>query len=405
MYQKLLHLFLKRNITRGFLVIQYKKIKTSYGNPSELPRGIIEVNNKSFFSKVINKGEVGLGESYIDYDWDSPNVPDVLLVLLVNSQNFLPNSKIFSNLFSNIRHTFQKLFFSYNSFSYSKLDSKKGMSIAYDVSNDFFKYMLGSTKQYTCAIFQNKENTLDEAQNYKINIILKKLRLNSSHNVLDIGCGWGNLLNEIYQRYSCHVNGIALAKEQIDYCKNNYRFGKFDYLDYRDLNEVEKYDRIVSVGMMEHIGPGNFSIFIEKIEKLLKQGGLALLHTMISGPLGNSNLTSKPRQTFAHKYIMPCGYIPNDFEVTNAILKSKNLRIIHQEKFGIHYGETMLRWRENVLKYSQEIKNINKSLARIYDYTWSAGSACFISGYTDLWQILIEKSPISNEGVIFDPRS
>jgi cyclopropane-fatty-acyl-phospholipid synthase len=404
-YLKMFDFLLKKNIKRGALFVNFAGKQYSYGSPDQTPVGIVNIKNSNFFSRVIHSGEIGLGESYVSEEWESPYLPDVALVVLLNSPYLQPP---FRTLISNpsivLRMLWQRLLFDHNLPSLSIEDSKKGMSVSYDVSNTFFRYMLGDNMQYTCAIFRNRNDTLEQAQQHKLDVILKKMDLSEHHKVLDIGCGWGTLLNKMYQKTKCSIKGIALAKEQINYCKENYNFGKFEYKDYRELNEESTYDRIVSIGMMEHVGFKNFPVFIDKIVGLLKPGGRALLHLMISGPLSNKKKSKMPR-TFPTKYVMPVGYIPMDFEITDLIIRHPSLRIMHQEKFGVHYGETMRRWRENILNNVNEIKKINPKLPLIYDYTWAITSAAFTSGYLDLWQIVIEKNPISNDGALYDPRA
>lgn len=408
MYQLILDRILKNAIKEGGLIISYNQNTKNYGDIHSRCVGKIVVNSDRFFSRAIKYGEIGLCESYIEGEWSSTNICDVMLVFFLNVRNFfLTFATPFENPFLLLSALEQKIFPSYKPLSCSIEDSKKGMSISYDIGNSFYEKGLDKTRTYSCAIFKDENSSLDEAQQHKLDIIIKKLNLKPEHKVLDIGSGWGGLLNEIYQRYRCEVTGIALAKEQIDYCRENYKFGKFEYLDYRDLSDSEHYDRIVSIGMIEHVGYENLLTYMNKIATALKPNGRALIHSMIKGPLFDRKV--KPGITLPNsngKYSMVVGYLPYDYDMTDAILNTKQLRVIHQEKFGVHYGKTFRLWKDNLLKNSEYIKqNYSERLLSQYDYLCAMMSSAFTTGFMDVVQIVVEKSPVTHSSSVYDPRA
>jgi len=279
------------------------------------------------------------------------------------------------------------------------------MSVAYDVGNDFFSFMLGSNMQYSCAIWAAPEHTLEEAQAHKIDLLIRKLDLDSEHSVLEIGCGWGALLKEIHSRYHCCVRGISLARKQIDQCRKTLPEGRFDYLDYRELEETEAYDRIVSVGMLEHVGPEYIQVFMDTVARLLRPGGRAVLHTMIVG----DTLDLEPGvhlDSFISRTIMPVACIPTAREILQAINRSGSLHPIHCERFGQHYGKTMRAWRKNVLDHSEVIaESYSAEHVRVYDYIWGLSVGSFKSSNFDLLQLVVGKGPVGDESQMCDPRA
>lgn len=399
LYKNVLFALIKKGIKHGSLVFYYENKKYVFGSEA-YPQGVITVLNPNFFSRVVRQGEVGLGEAYLACEWESPNILDVLLVIALNSKNLTSSSSL--NLLVSIRELCQSLFFMHKELSCDKKDSAEGMRKSYDVGNHFFRQMLGEKMQYTCAIFKEKSQSLDEAQQHKLDIILKKLSLSANQKVLDIGCGWGGLLKEIHEKHQCVVTGISLSREQIDYCKKTHPFGEFRYIDYRDLEGEGVYDRIVSVGMAEHVGKKYFPTYMNTISKLLKPEGKALIHTMIKGTVYPD---SGSYPSFGAKYIMPSAYVPYEAEIIDAILGAKQLRIIHQERFGIHYAKTAQAWRQNVLDHDKELNELyDYPIVRMYDYIWAGLSAAFNSRMLDLTQILVEKSSVSSDLNAYDPR-
>jgi cyclopropane-fatty-acyl-phospholipid synthase len=403
MYLWFTHQLLKNKINHGHLIVKYKDQEYSYGNPTESPQGILIVKNPRFFFRVLEDGEIGLGESYTANEWESPSINSLMLVLYANYKKLLTSR---SNHFLKKLLSLKKFFSFRKGLSFSQADSQVGMSVSYDVGNEFFSYMLGKSMLYTCAFFKNKQSSLDEAQSHKLDVIIQKLQPSSEHKVLDIGCGWGTLLNEIHKRHGSEVRGIALAQKQIQFCKEKHPFGTFDYLDYRDLKEENHYDRVVSVGMMEHIGKEYLQNFFDIVKKVLKPNGRALLHLIIKGSGYDESKIEKDQVSYGYKHIIPVAYFPTDQELVQGIYKTKKLRVIHQEKFGVHYAETNRRWAQNILNHANEIQKIHpKEIISSYEYTWASMSAAFSCGFLDLFQIVVEKSPLSLDAPVYDPRA
>jgi cyclopropane-fatty-acyl-phospholipid synthase len=239
--------------------------------------------------------------------------------------------------------------------SESPAEEEKGVREHYDIGNDFFKLWQDETMTYSCAYFKNEDDDLKAAQLQKIDHILKKLNLKAGERLLDIGCGWGSLALRAAEKYGVDVMGITLSKEQeIEAKKRVAKAGLVDKIeirrqDYRNLaEEDEQFDKIVSVGMFEHVGKENIPIYFEVIDKLLKNKGLSLLHSI-------THLKEQPAHPWLQKYIFPWGYIPSLREIVWE-LPENNFHLLDAEDIGYHYSLTAERWLDNYEKVSDQVK-------------------------------------------------
>merc|ERR1712159_86771 len=225
--------------------------------------------------------------------------------------------------------------------------SKMNVSHHYDISDDLYDLFLDTKRQYSCAYFKNETDTLEDAQNNKIDHIIKKLNLKPNQKVLDIGSGWGSLAIEIAKQSRCEVTGITLSENQLKYSNQKAKeFNlenqvQFKLADYRHLKE--KFDRIVSVGMFEHVGRKFYKTFFKQVHNLLNDNGLALIHT-----IGSINEPRDPHPWIT-KYIFPGGYTPSMSEVTGPI-ENSGLIISDLEVLRMHYAHTLRNWKERCIK-------------------------------------------------------
>ncbi len=280
--------------------------------------------------------------------------------------------------------------------SLSKRNQKKEVSSHYDIGNDFYKLWLDETMSYSCGYFQEENDTLYQAQVHKVDYILKKLRLAEGMTLLDIGCGWGYLLIEAAKKYKIHGTGITLSKEQYaEFQRRIQAEGLEDYLtvelmDYRDLPQMGKqFDRVVSVGMAEHVGRENYQLFQDCVNKVLKSGGVYLLHFI-------SALKEYPGDAWIKKYIFPGGVVPSLREMIYA-MSEDNFHILDVENLRLHYNRTLLCWQKNYREHIDEIsKMFDARFVRMWDLYLASCAATFHNGIIDLHQILATKG-INNE--------
>lgn len=294
--------------------------------------------------------------------------------------------------FQTDKKSLRKLIFSSN----SKRNQKKEVSSHYDIGNDFYQLWLDESLSYSCAYFENESDSLLEAQQKKIDRILKKLDLKPGMKLLDIGCGWGSLLIQAAKEYNITGVGITLSQEQYNgFTKRIKEEGLLSQiavkiLDYRDLQKQKwLFDRVVSVGMIEHVGRDNYDLFLSNVSAVLKPKGIFLLHFI-------SALKEYPGDAWIKKYIFPGGMVPSLREVIH-LCSEHNFYTIDVESLRRHYNKTLLHWDHNFNNHREEIENMmGIEFTRMWDLYLCACAATFHNGIIDLHQILISKG-INNE--------
>jgi cyclopropane-fatty-acyl-phospholipid synthase len=310
-------------------------------------------------------------EAYMDEEVDIVE-GDTLDLLRVAFQNMGPNGidAVFSKAIEGFRHAFRR-FQQMN----TTTRSKRNVQRHYDLSGELYKLFLDEDMQYSCAYFETPDMTLEEAQLAKKRHLAAKLKLQPGQNVLDIGSGWGGLGLYLARRFEVDVLGVTLSTEQhgvateraqAEGLENNVHF---EIKDYRNI--AERFDRIVSVGMFEHVGLNHYRTFFDKCAQLLKPDGVMVLHSIgRSGPPYATN-------AFIRKYIFPGGYIPALSEVMPAIEKS-GLVVNDIEILRLHYAETLKHWRERFLANRDKAKAIyDERFCRMWDFYLAGSEAAF----------------------------
>ena len=337
------------------------------------------VNFKKPISKtaLLTSTSLALGEAYMDGDLEIEG--DLYYAL----DHFLGQMGKFSANAS----TLKKLVHS----SVSKKNQKKEVTSHYDIGNDFYKLWLDETMSYSCGYFKNPDDTLYQAQVNKVDYILQKLNLKEGMTLLDVGCGWGYLLMEAAKKYKIKGVGITLSQEQ--YTEFNCRIRqeglqdslKVQIMDYRDLPQSGyTFDRVVSVGMAEHVGRPNYQLFISCVSQVLKEGGVFLLHFI-------SALKEHAGDPWIKKYIFPGGTVPSLREMISCMAED-DFHIMDVENLRLHYNKTLLCWADNFHRHlAQERTLFDERFLRMWDLYLNACAATFHNGIIDLHQILATK--------------
>lgn len=275
--------------------------------------------------------------------------------------------------------------------SNSRKNQKMEVSSHYDIGNDFYRLWLDDTLSYSCGYFKNPNDTLYDAQVNKVDYILEKLYLKEGMSLLDIGCGWGFLLIEAAKKYGINGVGITLSLEQ--HKKFSERIAEeglegqltAELMDYRDLPKYGKtFDRIVSVGMVEHVGRDNYDLFLSCADKVLNPKGLFLLHYI-------SALEEHPGDPWIKKYIFPGGMIPSLREMIS-LAASRRFYVIDVESLRRHYTKTLLCWDKSFREHLDEVREMfDDEFIRMWDLYLCSCAATFHNGIIDLSQILMTK--------------
>ena len=349
----------------------------TFGSPSAPTRAELRILDPSLYYEVLTQGDWGLGWGFVFRKWESEEPYRVALIFMLNEHVFRPyvvRAGRLSPTWRRIRSS--------NVADQSPQEAvrRRTISECYDVGNDFFYWMLGPSMVYTCAIWPDPAATLEEAQENKLRLVTQKARIEPHHAVLDLGCGWGTLCDYIRKHTGARVKGLTLAREQVEWAQEHYGECEFEYQNYDDVTGL--YDRIVCVGMAEHVGRPNLQAFFQLVADHLKPGGRFVLHSMTAydGLLMQSH---EDRWTSFASVAMPNGDVPSMSNFIKAAMQTGTLRPVHTETFGVHYARTAMAWRDNVMRNRDRIvAAYSEELYRTYLYSWSMGAAAFETGIT-----------------------
>ncbi len=345
----------------------------------------IQVHNPNFFKRVLQEGSLGLGESYMDGWWECERL-DVFFqrVVAAGLEKKLPR-----HLKDTLRIAAARL---------TNLQSKKRAWIVgkehYDLGNDLFTLMLDPYMQYSCGYWKEAA-TLEEAQEAKLRMICEKLHLQPGMRVLDIGCGWGGLSAFAAKNYGVSVVGVTISAEQQKLAQARCAGLDVEILlqDYRDLHQ--QFDRIVSVGMFEHVGPKNYRTYFNVVERNLKPDGIFLLHTI------GSNRTDMNVDPWINKYIFPNGCLPSVKHIAQA--SEGHFVMEDWHNIGADYDRTLMAWYERFRRgWPQLASRYSERFERMFSYYLNACAGAFRARDIQLWQVVF--SPKGVEGGLRVPR-
>ena len=335
---------------------------------------------KNFPSKkeLLSDPSVALGEAYMKGDIDiEGDLQKFFESIIRNKDSFMKKNTVF-RLASKIKAP-------------SLIKSKKDIAHHYDIGNDFYSLWLDKTMSYSCGYFKNPTDTLYDAQMNKIHHILKKLNLKEGQHLLDIGCGWGYLIIEAAKLYKVKALGITLSEEQFKKAKERIKQEGLEDLvdvqlmDYRNLEKSNlEFDRIVSVGMAEHVGHANLPLFFKNVDSVLKESGLFLLHNI-------TNLVETEGNKWITTYIFPGGYLPTLREELN-IAADINFRTLDVESLRLHYMKTLEEWCKNFMNHLDEERDMfDDEFLRMWHLYLATCAAAFHYWDIDIHQILFSK--------------
>ncbi len=337
----------------------------------------IKVHNEQFYRRVITQGSLGLGESYMEEWWECEKLDEFFHRVLR------------SQIESHIKRNWRLLSRILMARIFNMQSKKRAFQIGekhYDSGNDLFEIMLDKRMVYSCAYWKDV-NELNEAQENKLDLICRKLGLRPGMKILDIGCGWGSFARFAAEKYKVEVTGITVSREQVE-LGNTLCKGlpvEIRLQDYRDVHD--KFDHIVSLGMIEHVGYKNYRTYMAVVHKCLKDDGLFLLHTIG----GNKSITST--DPWINKYIFPNGMLPSIKQLGSAI---EGLFVMEDwHNFSADYDKTLMAWHKNFeSNWHKIMANYDERFYRMWNYYLLSCAGSFRARNIQLWQIVLSKNGI-----------
>lgn len=385
-----------RLIKTGRVTVIYPDGKTKTygeaGRDTASLHGTMRLHRPDTARKILSNPYLAFGEAYMDGELTVENgtLWDLLDVIGRNLDN-LPSPPAWLKLWHRVVQALET--------RNDLAASRRNVARHYDLSDEMYRSFLDTDRQYSCAYFARPGMSLEDAQLAKKRHLIAKLDLKAGQRVLDIGCGWGGLALEIAQAADVDVTGITLSREQLEVARRRAenaglaRRVHFELIDYRELDAV--FDRVISVGMFEHVGPANYDTYFQKIRNLLSDDGVAVVHSIgRRGVKGGSN-------SWVRKYIFPGGYIPSLSQVTQSTERAP-LWITDVEILRLHYAETLKAWRDRFLANREEMTRLyDERFVRMWEFYLASCEMNFRHGDLMVFQMQLAKQidavPISRD--------
>jgi len=361
------------------------------GNGSDNIIANVRITTDHFFKRCLLYGDVGFGEAYVDGDWETDNIINVIKWFLLNVDNapsisgsnskmFMLNMLKFINKFSHFKKT--------NNIS----GSRKNISEHYDLNNDFFSLFLDDTMTYSSAYFTHEGMDLQQAQLEKYERLCKQLHLQPNDHVLEIGSGWGGNAIYIAKQYGCKVTTVTISEEQYKFAKQKIEeenlSGKIEILlkDYRFLQG--RYDKIVSIEMVEAVGAQFLDTYFKKCSELLNKDGILALQVITCPDSRFENL--RRGVDWIQKHIFPGSLLPSVSAINKSINNSTDFTLVDLKDIGLHYATTLMHWREQFNKNIYKIKQLGFSepFIRKWNYYFSYCEAAFLMRNINVMQMV-----------------
>lgn len=338
----------------------------------------VQVHDERLYKRIFQQGTLGIGEAYMDGWWDCQKLDEMFYkAIMAHLENRFSADSIPGHILSLYQSIFNLQ---------SRTRSAEVAKKHYDFGNDMFTWMLGPTMNYSCGYWRNSSN-LDDAQIAKMDLICRKLYLQPGMKVLDIGCGWGSLAMYMSEKYKVKPTGISISAEQINYASSKDTNHSVEWIhdDYRTLTGT--YDRIVSVGMFEHVGYKNYAGFMKEVHRMLAPDGLFLLHTI------GSNHQKKGTDPWIDKYIFPNGMLPSEDNLTKSFTDMFIMEDWHN--FGADYDRTLMAWDSRFEEgCDQHHFACDERTRRMFRYYLLSCAGAFRARDMQLWQVVLSPSGV-----------
>ncbi len=402
----LLDLFLARRVKRGTLTVHHADGKTlTFGTPADgFPDVTIRFTDAGAVGAILRDPGIGAGEAYMNgrMTIDGEDARGLVRLLMKNdpweagANNLAP---------SPARRAVQAVTHRLGRINMER-KAKRNVAHHYDLSDRLYDLFLDADRQYSCAYFTDPANTLEQAQSDKKAHIAAKLAIEPGMSVLDIGCGWGGMALYLHRTSGAEVLGVTLSEEQLKVARERAAAAgvsdhvRFELIDYRNVTGT--FDRIVSVGMFEHVGPAHYTTFFRKCRDLLGEDGVMLLHTI--GRAGGPGVTD----AWTAKYIFPGGYNPALSEIV-AANEALRFMITDVEVLRLHYGHTIDAWYDRVVAARAQIVDLyDERFYRMWQFYLAGAGQSFHFGGMVNYQVQLARNrhalPITRDYMIADER-
>ncbi|MEM5472653.1 cyclopropane-fatty-acyl-phospholipid synthase family protein [Hoeflea sp. AS60] len=352
---------------------------------AEGPEATLILHNWNLAHRALTAGTIGVAESYIDGDWESPDVTAFLELFLVNVEvgdTLAGGARGLARVVELVRHWLR---------SNSRSQARKNISAHYDLGNEFYSKWLDETMTYSSALYDDGANDLASAQTAKYRALAQAAGLKAGDHVLEIGCGWGGFAEFAASEIGCHVTGLTISREQLAFARERIeKAGLSDkvdlrFQDYRD--ETGKYDGVVSIEMFEAVGEKYWPTYFSKVRECLKPGGRAGLQIITIKPEAYETYRANP--DFIQRYVFPGGMLPTENHL-KSLGETAGLEMVGHRAFGPDYGRTLAEWRQRFWDAWDEVEPMGfdlrfKRLWEFYMYYCEAG---FRSGHINVRQVV-----------------
>jgi cyclopropane-fatty-acyl-phospholipid synthase len=349
----------------------------------------INLNNWNICYRALSSGTIGVAETYMDGDWDSPDIAAFLELFLVNDeaiQEYANGKGGITRIVERVRHWMN---------TNTKKGSQRNISAHYDLGNDFYKQWLDPTMTYSSALYSTGANDLQSAQNAKYRALAEATGIKSGDHVLEIGCGWGGFAEFAASELNCRVTGLTISREQLAFAEERIRKAglsdkvDFRFQDYRD--ETGVYDKIVSIEMFEAVGEKYWPAYFSKLEQCLKPGGSAGLQIITIRPESFEQYRNNP--DFIQKYVFPGGMLPTREHLAE-LGRKVNLSLVRDFGFGLDYARTLAEWRERFWSVWERVRPLgfDERFKRLWEFYLFYCEAGFRARNIDVRQVVFSRS-------------
>jgi len=380
-----------KNLQGGFLEIVCPDETYSFGKPGAPLRAMAVIHDERFFLRAILGADIGVGESFMDGDWTSPDLVVLVRLCVRNLRLFDAQHKWLTalrGLALRFRHRLR---------SNTPEGSRRNIRAHYDLGNDFYSLFLDAQMVYSSAYFRREEDSLETAQGQKFDLICRKLQIEPGDRVLEIGCGWGAFALHAAQRYGARVTAVTISEEQYKFAAE--RIARADVSpghvrllleDYRSLKG--QFDKIVSIEMFEAVGFDHYDDFFGLCDRLLVPDGSMLLQTIT---IPEQELSAyRKRVDWIQSYIFPGSELASIGEILGSLRRGTQLALAGVENLGTHYAKTLAAWRERFFQKLEQVRALgfDERFQNMWDFYLAWCEGAFRERYINVAQVVLAKS-------------